>query len=53
LIQDLEQVTWNEKGNELDKSNIKRTHISDALGYFLNVEFPLIDTKTQHQPRIL
>lgn len=53
LIQDLEQVTWNEKGNELDKSNIKRTHISDALGYFINIEFPLIDIKSQHQPRIL
>lgn len=53
LIQDLEQVTWNEKGNELDKSNIKRTHISDAMGYFINLEVPLIDTRNQHKSRIL
>lgn len=53
LALDLEQVTWNEKGNELDKSNILRTHISDAAGYFLNIEVPLIDTKSQHKSRVL
>ena len=53
LTQDLEQVVWNEKGNELDKSNILRTHISDALGYFINVELPLIDNRSNHEPRII
>ena len=41
LVQDLEQVVWNEKGTELDKSNIERTHSSDGAGYFVNVEYPI------------
>lgn len=41
LIQDWEQVVWNEKGTELDKSNIDRTHSSDGAGYYFNVEFPI------------
>lgn len=44
LIADLEQVAWktDAAGNgtgELDKSNPKRTHASDGLGYLIEKEF--------------
>ena len=46
LITDLEQVHWrtNVKGSslhEIDKSDPKRTHLSDALGYMIEKEFPM------------
>lgn len=46
LIADFEQVAWrtDAAGNsitELDKSNPKRTHVSDALGYLIEKEFGL------------
>ena len=41
LIRDLEQVCYTEKG-DVDGSNIELTHISDALGYYINVEFPIV-----------
>jgi len=46
LIRDLERVTWKSDahGNflaDLDKSDPFRTHVSDALGYFVVREFPL------------
>ena len=41
LIRDLEQVCYTEKG-DIDSSNIELTHISDALGYYVNLEFPII-----------
>ncbi len=46
LTADLEQVAWktDTAGNsisELDKSNPKRTHVSDALGYLVEKEFGL------------
>ena len=46
LIQDLEQVSWkaDPHGNplaDLDKSDPKRTHVSDALGYLVAREFPI------------
>lgn len=46
LIRDLEQVCWKADpyGNplsELDKSDPMRTHLSDALGYFVVREFPM------------
>ena len=46
LIRDLERVCWraDERGqptSELDKSDRKRTHMSDALGYYLAQAFPL------------
>ena len=46
LIQDLEQVSWKADpyGNPtgtLDKSDPKRTHVSDALGYLVAREFPM------------
>jgi hypothetical protein len=44
LIKDLEQVSWkaDPHGNtlaELDRSDPMRTHVSDALGYFIAREF--------------
>ncbi len=40
LIADLEQVEWaNEMGLEINKSDPKLTHISDALGYMTAQEF--------------
>lgn len=51
LIQDLEQVVWNEKGTELDKANIERTHSSDGAGYFVNVEFPIQNLRKQLETR--
>lgn len=38
LVKDLEQVIWKEGKREIDKSNIDRTHISDALGYYIEFE---------------
>jgi hypothetical protein len=37
LIKDLEQVTWD--GSFLDKSDSKRSHLSDALGYVVSRDF--------------
>ena len=44
LTRDLEQVTYTEKG-DVDGSNIELTHISDALGYYINFEFPIVKIK--------
>jgi hypothetical protein len=46
LIRDLEQVGWktDAQGNastELDKSDRRRTHVSDALGYMIASQFPM------------
>ena len=46
LIRDLEEVVWKTDpyGNasiELDKSDPRRTHVSDALGYLIAREFPM------------
>jgi len=46
LIQDFEQVVWrtDRHGNrekELDKSNRRRTHLSDALSYMVSEQFPM------------
>src|ERR1700694_1239242 len=46
LIKDLEQVCWkaDPHGNalaEVDKSDPRRTHVSDALGYWIAHEFPM------------
>jgi hypothetical protein len=43
LLADLEQVVWDSRGQDMDKSNIELTHISDALGYFLAYEFPILE----------
>jgi len=41
LIADFEQVTWVEGKYEIDKSNSRRTHASDALGYFIDKKHSL------------
>lgn len=46
LIEDLERVQWKSDANgnalnELDKSDPKKTHVSDALGYMIEREFPM------------
>ncbi|MEK7880788.1 MAG: terminase family protein [Deltaproteobacteria bacterium] len=48
LKRDFETVEWargtharHGSGGELDKRNFERTHATDALGYFIEYEFPL------------
>ncbi len=41
LKKDLETVEWLSSGGGLDKSNSERTHATDALGYFVEREYPL------------
>ncbi len=46
LIRDFEQVCWKSDANgnatgELDKGDRQRTHVSDALGYYLSQAFPM------------
>lgn len=42
LTQDFEQVLYKENTKDLDKtSNPRRTHISDAVGYFVDYEYSL------------
>ena len=46
LIRDFEQVLWKadahgNRGCDLDKSDWRRTHASDALGYMIAREFPM------------
>ena len=41
LIKDFEQVVWKEGKREIDKSNIERTHSSDAIGYYIEFEYSL------------
>jgi hypothetical protein len=47
LRKDLESVVWKEGCNEIQKSDIERTHATDALGYFIESEFPLL----LHRPK--
>ena len=41
LVKDLEQVIWKEGKREIDKSNLDRTHASDAVGYYMDYEYSL------------
>ena len=47
LIRDLEQVVVKGITRELDKSNSELTHFSDALGYFVDYEYPCRKPATQ------
>ena len=47
LIKDLEQVIVKGNTRELDKSNPNLTHLSDALGYFCDYEFPCRKPETK------
>lgn len=40
LIEDFIQCGW--KDYDIDKSDPERTHASDAAGYYVNVEFPIL-----------
>jgi len=40
LVRDLEGVRLKEETGELDKSDLKLTHLSDALGYYIVRKFP-------------
>ena len=42
LIQDLEKVTNKQGTRDIDKSNKMLTHMTDALGYAIEWEFPII-----------
>jgi hypothetical protein len=58
LIRDLERVAWktDPHGNatpELDKSDRRRTHTSDALGYMIAREFPMRDSIGYRGERLL
>lgn len=41
LKRDFETVSWKENSGEINKSDRRRTHASDAIGYFIEYEFPL------------
>ncbi len=41
LRRDFETVVWKDGGAEVDKRDMERTHATDALGYFIESEFPL------------
>jgi hypothetical protein len=42
LIADLEQVTFLDNGDLDKKTNALLTHVSDALGYWIHAEFPVV-----------
>jgi Terminase large subunit, T4likevirus-type, N-terminal len=57
LIRDFEQVCWKSDANgnttgELDKSDQKRTHVSDALGYYLAQAFPMQPKAGERRERL-
>ena len=39
LVTDLERVTW--KGSDIDKTDMARTHMSDAMGYAVEYLWPI------------
>ncbi|MCR4288178.1 MAG: hypothetical protein NUW09_09220 [Deltaproteobacteria bacterium] len=41
LKRDFERVVWRQAAGEIDRTNRELTHASDALGYFVEREFPL------------
>ncbi len=45
LRKDFESVVWTADGATIDKSNFERTHATDALGYFIEYDFPLRSTR--------
>lgn len=40
-VKDFEQVIYKEGKREIDKSNLDLTHISDAIGYYIEYEYSL------------
>ena len=41
LIKDMEQVGWKQDGTDYDRTDFGRGNAADALGYFINYEWPL------------
>lgn len=41
LRKDFEKIEWLENGAQINKSSPDRTHAADALGYYIECEFPL------------
>jgi hypothetical protein len=57
LISDLERVCWRadefgQPGSELDKSDRMRTHLTDALGYYLAQGFPMYGSIGERHHRL-
>ncbi len=57
LLLDFERVCWRpdalgQPTTELDKSDRMRTHVSDALGYYLSKAFPFRDTIGEKRNRL-
>lgn len=50
LIDDFLQITYTKDG-DVDKSDSKRTHTSDAFGYFVAVECPIIHQRSYAKVR--
>lgn len=46
MIQDLEQVSWQEGSRTIDKTNKLLTHNSDNLGYLIYNLFPIMEYKS-------
>jgi len=58
LIRDLEEVTWSTDSTgaptrDLNKKDRDRTHLSDALGYFVSQDFPLRPTIGEQSRRVV
>ena len=49
LVKDLEQLKW--KGAEIDKSDIKRSHLADTLRYLVNTLWPYTEIAKRGKPR--
>lgn len=47
-IKDFEFVEWQENTKEMNKKNNELTHISDAIGYYTYVKYPMKKIEIQH-----
>ncbi len=50
LVKDLEGVRLKEETGEIDKSDLKLTHLTDALGYYIARKFPTTARVTVMEP---
>ena len=46
LIEDFEQVTHKPGTREIDKTSKHLTHLTDAIGYLIEFEYPVVRPKT-------
>lgn len=47
LIRDLEGVRLKDGTGEIDKTDLKLTHLTDALGYYISRKFPTIERRVK------